>query len=82
MPLDIARLEHVTVLPVPTFLSPKAQLPVIVTVSLPTNPVAPNVQLALVVPSYSLLLQLAVGVKLFAVIFTPLFLLAVVLDNV
>ena len=62
-------LEHVTVLSFPTFLSANAPVALAVTVSPLTTPLNVTVHVAVVFPSYVLLLALTLGVKLFAVIF-------------
>ena len=58
--------EHVTFLLVPTFLSTNTPLPAVaLTVSPDITPVKEIVQFAIVLPSYTLLLTLTVGAKVF-----------------
>ena len=59
----------VTVLPVPTFLSEKVEPTVCPNVSEPIKPEKVKVDVAVVVPSYTLLEDDAEAVKVFGVIF-------------
>ena len=64
MPLKVKPV-HVTVLALPLFLSAKVHVPLAVTSSVPTFVARLMVQSALLVPSYILLLHVALGVKVF-----------------
>ena len=59
----------VTLLPVPTFLLLKVDPPVCPKVSEPTSHIKVKVVVAVVVPSYTLLAEEAVAVKVLATIF-------------
>ena len=75
-------LEHVTLLEFPTFLSANTHVPLAVAVSLPTSVPTLNVHVVLVLPSYTLLLQLViVASTFFFVILTALVLLTSVVDK-